>query len=98
MEPIFSQGGSIAANFVSATVTVLGMVFLVFVVSIYIATDIPRIGRRISDFAHDADYRADADRLMVDVSEVWGAYLRGQVVLGLVIFLVVSAVLAIVRR
>lgn len=95
VEPIFSQGGSIAANFVSATVTVLGMVFLVFVVSIYIATDIPRIGRRISDFAHDADYRADADRLMVDVSEVWGAYLRGQVVLGLVIFLVVSAVLAI---
>ncbi|HRJ44264.1 MAG TPA: AI-2E family transporter, partial [Caldilineaceae bacterium] len=95
VQPIFSQGGSIAAGFVSATVNLLGLVFLVFVVSIYIANDIPRIGRGISDFAHDADYRADADRLMVDVSRVWGAYLRGQVLLGLVIFFVVSIVLAI---
>ena len=95
VEPIFSQGGSIAANFVSATVTVLGLIFLVFVVSIYIATDIPRIGKGISDFAHDADYREDADRLMVAVSGVWGAYLRGQMVLALVIFFVVSIVLAL---
>ena len=90
VEPIFSRGGSIAANFVSATVNVLGLIFLVFIVSIYFANDIPRIGRGISNFAHDADYRADADRLMVDVSRVWGAYLRGQVVLGLVIFFIVS--------
>lgn len=95
VEPIFSQGGSIAASFVSATVNVLGLIFLVFIVSIYFANDIPRFGKGISDFAHDADYRADADRLMVDVSRVWGAYLRGQVVLGLVIFVVVSLVLAI---
>ena len=95
VQPIFSRGGSIATSVVSATVNVLGLIFLVFVVSIYIANDIPRIGRGISNFAHDADYRADADRLMVDVSRVWGAYLRGQVVLALVIFVVVSLVLAI---
>ena len=95
VEPIFSQGGSIAASLVSTTVNVVGLIFLVIVVSIYIANDIPRIGKGISDFAHDADYRADADRLMVDVSRVWGAYLRGQVVLGLVIFFVVSIVLGI---
>lgn len=45
VEPIFSRGGSIATSFVSATVNVLGLIFLVFVVSIYIANDIPRIGR-----------------------------------------------------
>lgn len=95
VEPIFSRGGSIAASFVGATVNVLGLIFLVFVVSIYIANDILKIGQGISDFAHDADYRADADRLIVDISRVWGAYLRGQVVLGLVIFFVVSIVLGI---
>ncbi|MFZ1756440.1 MAG: type I phosphomannose isomerase catalytic subunit [Caldilineaceae bacterium] len=95
VRPIFSQGGSIAANFVTATVSVVGLIFLVFVVSIYIANDIPRIGNGISNFANDADYRVDADRLMVEVSRVWGAYLRGQVVLALVIFFVVSIVLAI---
>lgn len=95
VQPIFSRGGSLATSVVSATVSVLGLIFLVFVVSIYIANDIPRFGKSISDFAHDADYRADADRLMADISRVWGAYLRGQVVLGLVIFFVVSIVLAI---
>lgn len=95
VEPVFSRGGSIAAGFVSATVNVLGLIFLVFVVSIYMANDIPRIGRTISDIAHDASYRDDADRLMVDISRVWGAYLRGQVLLGLVIFFVVSIVLAV---
>lgn len=95
VEPVFSRGGSIAAGFVSATVNVLGLIFLVFVVSIYIANDIPRIGRTISDIAHDASYRDDADRLMVEISRVWGAYLRGQVLLGLIIFFVVSIVLAL---
>jgi len=95
VEPIFSRGGSLAAGLVSATVNVLGLIFLVFVVSLYIAKDIPKIGQGISDFAHDADYRADADRLMVDTSRVWAAYLRGQVVLGLVIFFIVSIVLAL---
>ncbi|MBX2998751.1 MAG: AI-2E family transporter [Caldilineaceae bacterium] len=95
VEPVFSRGGSLAATVVQATVSVLGLMFLVFVISIYMASDAPRFSQAISNVAHQPGYRQDADRLKADISRVWAAYLRGQVVLALVIFVVVSVSLGI---
>lgn len=95
IEPIFSRGGSVATQVIGTTVNAFALVLLVFVVSIYIAMDMPKIGAAISDVAQQPGYRRDAERLMAEISRVWGAYLRGQVVLGLVIFTVVSVVLGI---
>ncbi len=95
IEPLFSRGGLLAANIVGATVNVLGLAFLVFVISIYMANDALRFGQAISNLAHQPGYRQDADRLMAAISQVWAAYLRGQVLLGVLIFFVVSAVLGV---
>jgi mannose-6-phosphate isomerase len=95
VEPIFNRGGSVAATVVQATVSVLGLMFLIFVISIYMANDTPRFGRAISDLAHQPGYREDADRLMADISRVWAAYLRGQVLLAVIMFFVVSIVLGV---
>ncbi|RME66534.1 MAG: AI-2E family transporter, partial [Caldilineae bacterium] len=97
LQPIFSRGGSLAAGVVGATVSVVGQIFLVFVISIYIANDIPRFGSLISDLAQQPGYRADAERLMARISQVWAAYLRGQVILALIIFVFVSMVLGGLR-
>lgn len=97
LEPLFSRSGTLAANIVQATVSVLGLMFLVFVISIYMASDALHFGQVISNLAHQPGYRADADRLMADISRVWAAYLRGQVVLAIVIFVVVSLVLGVLR-
>ena len=69
--------------------------FLIFVISIYIARDIPRIGNMISNIANQPGYRQDAERLMADFVQVWNAYLRGQVILGLAMGIIVGIVLAI---
>lgn len=82
---------SVAQNVFSS----IGLGLMVLVVSIYIAQDIPRIGNIISDIAHQPGYREDADRLMAQNADIWNAYLRGQVVLALVIGVVVSVVLSI---
>jgi mannose-6-phosphate isomerase len=95
VEPIFSRGGSWAATIVQATVNVVGLAFLVFVISIYMAKDAPRFAISFSDLAHQPGYRQDADRLLSDVSRVWAAYFRGQVVLGVIIFALVSVVLGL---
>ena len=93
IQPIFSRGGSLAAGVVTGTVAVLGQLVLIFMVSIYIAIDIPRIGGMIANVAHKPGYRQDAERLMSSISQVWAAYMRGQALLALVIFVLVSVVL-----
>ena len=94
IEPAFARGGSLAAQLAQATLSTIGTVLLVFTLSIYLAKDAPRFGQTISNLAHQPGYREDADRLMADFFRIWNAYLRGQVILALVIGGVVSLSLA----
>jgi predicted PurR-regulated permease PerM len=57
--------------------------------------DGPRIGRGIGEVAHQPGYRRDAERLIHETIVIWNAYLRGQVILGIVIFVIVSLCLSI---
>ena len=93
LQPLLSRGGSLAASVVTGTVAVLGQVFLIFLISIYVAIDIPRIGGMIGNVAHKPGYRQDAERLTNSISQVWAAYMRGQALLALVMFALVSVVL-----
>ncbi len=93
LQPIFGRGGSLAASVVTGAVAVLGQILLIFIISIYVAVDIPRIGGMIANFAHKPGYRRDAERLTSHVSRVWAAYLRGQALLAIIISVLVSAVL-----
>ncbi len=93
LQPILGRGGSLAASVVTGTVAVLGQILLIFIVSIYVAVDIPRIGSMIANIAHKPGFRRDAERLTSQVSQVWAAYMRGQALLALIIFVVVSVVL-----
>ncbi len=93
LQPIFGRGGSLAASVVTGTVAVLGQILLIFIISIYVAVDIPRIGSMIANIAHKPGYRRDAERLTFSVSNVWAAYLRGQALLAIVIFVMVSVAL-----
>ncbi|HEX6386854.1 MAG TPA: AI-2E family transporter [Anaerolineae bacterium] len=89
VEPVVSQGGQFIRGLATATVRWLGYLLLVFVLSIYFASEIPQLGNYVARVAHQPGYRTDAERLMREFGRIWGAYLRGQVILGLVIFFVV---------
>ena len=95
IQPILGRGGSLAASVVTGTVAVLGQILLIFIISIYIAVDIPRIGSMIANIAHKPGFRRDAERLTSNVSNVWAAYMRGQALLAIIIFIMVSAVLGL---
>lgn len=95
LRPIFSQSGSWLAQLAQATISTLGVIFLVIVVSIYLVKDAPKLWEGISNMAHQPGYRQDAERLLADFSRIWDAYLRGQVILGLVIGVIVSITLSL---
>ena len=95
IQTVATSGGTLLAGVARSTISTLGDVFLVVIVSIYLAMDGPRIGRAITDLAHHPGYRKDADRLLQDTVQIWNAYLRGQIILGLVIGVIVALSLAI---
>lgn len=89
VEPTLGRSGQIVRSIASTTVRLLGNIFFIFVISIYFAAEIPLLGSHVGEMAHVPGYRQDAERLMREFSRTWNAYLRGQVVLALVIFFVV---------
>ncbi len=89
IEPLLSQSGSVVSRFATSTVRTVFNLFFIFVLSIYLATDLPRFGGYVKSFAQQPGYREDAERLMPQLRHVWSAYLRGQIILSLVIFLTV---------
>jgi predicted PurR-regulated permease PerM len=95
VEPVVSRGGQIVTELATATVRLLGNLFFIFVISIYFAIEIPRLSEHVGNLAHQPGYRHDAERVMREFGRIWSAYLRGQVILGLIIFLVVWIGLAI---
>ncbi len=89
IEPIITQSGGILSRFATTTVRTVFNLFFIFVLSIYLASDLPRLGGYVKSFAQRPGYRQDAEQLMPRLRHVWSAYLRGQIVLSLVIFLTV---------
>lgn len=85
VEPAIAQGTLMARQAATTTVGLVGNFFFIFVISIYIAIEIPRLGGYVGDFAHTPGYRLDAERMTREFGRIWSAYLRGQVILGLMI-------------
>lgn len=94
-EPVVSQGGQVVTNVATATIVTLGNILFIFVISIYLAIEIPLLGERVAGMAQLPGYRRDAERMLRKFGRIWSAYLRGQVILGLIIFLVVWLGLAL---
>jgi predicted PurR-regulated permease PerM len=90
VEPTLSQGGSVVRDVAAATISLVGNIFFIFVISIYFAIEIPFLSQHVRNLATQPGYQNDAERIMREFSRVWNAYLRGQIILALVIFFVVS--------
>ncbi len=89
----YTQGGTVAANLLGGTVSTLSTLFVVMFVAIYLSRDTPLFGRSLQDFAAIPGYRTDVQRLTQKFVAIWDAYLRGQVLLALSMFVVVTLAL-----
>ncbi len=92
-QPALSGGSTLAAQVASTTFDVISTGFLILFISIYLSKDGPLFERMIGDVAQAPGYRADAERLSRDFVRIWDAYLRGQVILAVIMFFLVSLVL-----
>lgn len=89
LDPLVSQSTSLVSRVATSTVRTVFNVITIFIISLYMATDLPNLGNFVKSVAQQPGYRDDAERLLPELSRVWRAYLRGQIILGIVIFVVV---------
>jgi predicted PurR-regulated permease PerM len=87
--PVVNQGGRTVVVILSSTVGVLTVILFTFIVSIYLAFEMGRLGGYISRGVYQPGIRRDTDRILSKFDQIWRAYLRGQIVLAFVIFLAV---------
>ncbi len=93
--PVVNQSGRTVVVILGSTVNVLTVIFFIFIVSIYLAFEMGRLGGYISGSVYQEGYRRDTERMLREFDRIWKAYLRGQIVLAFVIFLAVWISLSI---
>ncbi len=91
----FLSTGSLALRLVLGATGVLTNSLLILFLSIYLAKDASRFRRTLTRAAHSANYGSDAEQLLTRFKHIWDAYLRGQLILALVIFLIVGTALSL---
>jgi predicted PurR-regulated permease PerM len=87
--PALNQGGRTVVAVVSSTVDVITVIFFTAIISVYLAFEAGRLGSRVSGAVYEPAYRRDAERVIREFDRIWQAYLRGQIVLAVIIFLAV---------
>lgn len=89
IQPTISTSGGMVGQLASTTMRMLGNLIFVFVISIYLIFEAPNVGRYLQALAARPGYQTDMERMAKAFSDIWSSYLRGQVILGVVIFFVV---------
>lgn len=89
VEPTLSTSGQFLRQLATTTVRTAGNFLFVFVISVYLSVEFPHFGKYVDRVASQPGYSEDARLLSKDLGRIWDAFLRGQVILGAVIFVVV---------
>jgi predicted PurR-regulated permease PerM len=74
-----------------ATLTTVGWILIVLLLSFYMVKDYRFLWKSLVALAPE-NYRSDLDQLGKEASDIWNAFLRGQLVLAVIIGLITAAV------
>ena len=92
IQPILSQTGQALGSSIAATASVIGRVFVIFILGFYLLIDYGMVDRLVVSLMPEP-YRADGERLTRETELIWRAFLRGQLVLALFVGVVVAVLL-----
>jgi predicted PurR-regulated permease PerM len=95
VEPTLSQSGRYATQIAQSTLRFVGNFVFVFIISAYMANELPLVRSYVNRLAYPAGYQHDTEFIMQEFGRIWSAYLRGQIILGLIIGFLVSTSLGL---
>lgn len=86
---IANRSGRTVLQLLGSTLEIATIILFTMVISIYMAVEVPKLGGYVERAAQLPGYQADARRINREFARIWNAYLRGQIILGIIIFLAV---------
>lgn len=95
INPALLAGPAAAGQVAAGTLNVIAWLALTFVISLYLAIDLPRFGGAFDRIAEQSGYSDDIMRLRHELLQIGQAYLRGQVILGLVVGTLTAVLLGV---
>ena len=95
LSPVLSQAGSFLGSLALAAANVVGRFVIVLIISFYLLLDFRRLRPALFDLIPDP-YKADYDYLVREGDRIWRAFLRGQLLLGLIVGAVVGLTMTVV--
>jgi len=86
---IANRSGRTVLQLLGSTVEVVTIILFTTIISVYMAVEVPKLGGYVERAAQQPGYQDDARRVNREFGRIWRAYLRGQIILGIIIFLAV---------
>ncbi len=94
LQPLLLGTGSLLAAVAASTASLIGMLLMTMVLGFYLLLDFERLTDVCLDLV-PPPYRGDFSRMFAETGRIWQAFLRGQLILALVIGVVVAAALTV---
>ncbi|MBN1428841.1 MAG: AI-2E family transporter [Anaerolineae bacterium] len=95
INPAISQGGLVFGQVANEAVNVTSWLFITFIISIYIAVEMPAYGKRLTALLEQLGYGDDFEQMSREFNRIWNAYLRGQIILSILTAIITSVALAV---
>ncbi|MGB2896144.1 MAG: AI-2E family transporter [Anaerolineales bacterium] len=95
LSPLLTRAGSLIGSFAVAAISGATTFLLMIVMSFYFLVDFEKLRPAMHNFI-PASYRQDFDHLLTQTDRIWRAFLRGQVLLGVIVGVITSGLMTIV--
>jgi predicted PurR-regulated permease PerM len=89
LSPLLAEAGSFISSFALAAASAFTTSLLILVISYYLIVDFDKIPLALIRLAPPA-YREDVRSLLEEANRIWRAFLRGQLILGIVVGVAVA--------
>jgi predicted PurR-regulated permease PerM len=93
IRPVLTQTGLILASVAGATASTIGLLIIAMVIGFYLLLETSSLGKGFVELVPPA-FRDDIQTLMEETGRVWQAFLRGQLILGLAVGIMVTIILS----
>ncbi|MEA2009056.1 MAG: AI-2E family transporter [Chloroflexota bacterium] len=94
LQPVLGQAGSLVSSLATGAATSIGKLFFVLMIAYFILADSDK-AQNLLDLSEIPDYDYDLRRMGRELRRVWNAFLRGQMILFVLVFIIYALVLSL---